>query len=204
MELIYIIIKKLFDILFSLIGCILLIPISLIIKICFLFTKDFHSIFYIQERIGKNGKLFKILKYRTMYYKADDDLNKILKTKESKKEWKENQKLKIDPRVTKIGKILRKTGIDEIPQFINVLIGNMSIVGPRPLVKNELKEHKGNIKKYQSIKPGITGWWACNKEKASTYKERLKLEYYYIDNRSLLLDIKCILKTIKYIFRKGE
>ena len=204
MELIYIIIKKLFDILFALIGCILLIPITIIIKICYLFSKDIHSIIYKQERIGKNGKVFKIYKYRTMYYNAEKDLDKLLKDKDNKKEWQDKQKIKNDPRVTKIGKFLRKTGIDEMPQFINVLIGNMSLVGPRPLVKNELKEHKGNIKKYQSIKPGITGWWACNRKKANNYKKRLELEYYYIDNRSVLLDIKCILKTIKSLIKEND
>lgn len=204
MKLIYMIIKRLFDIIISIIGCILLIPITIIIKILFICTKDYKSIFYKQYRVGKNGKLFNIYKFRTMYYNADNDLEKLLKSKENKKEWDNNRKLKNDPRVTKIGKVLRKTNIDELPQFINVLLNNMSLIGPRPLVENELKEHKGNIKKYQSIKPGLTGWWACQKNIAKTYKDRLKLEYYYIDNMSILLDIKCIFKTIKFILFENK
>lgn len=204
MKLIYMIIKRLFDIIISIIGCILLIPISFVLKIIFIISKDYKSIFYKQKRVGKNGKVFIIYKYRTMYYNAEDDLNKLLKKDKYKKEWSNNHKIKNDPRVTKIGKILRNTNIDELPQFINILINNMSLIGPRPLVENELKEHKGNIKKYQSIKPGLTGWWVCQKNNTKTYKDRLKLEYYYIDNMSILLDIKCILKTIKYIFRSKD
>ena len=201
MKLIYMIIKRLFDIIISIIGCILLIPITIIIKILFICTKDYKSIFYKQKRIGKNGKIFTIYKYRTMYYNADGDLDKLLKKDKYKKEWFNNHKLKEDPRVTKIGKVLRKTNIDEIPQVINILKGDMSLIGPRPLVENELKEHNGNKKIYESIKPGLTGWWACQKNKAKTYKDRLKLEYFYIDNMSILLDIKCIFKTIIFLIK---
>ena len=179
MELIYRFIKRLFDIIISIIGCILLIPISFILKIIFIINKDYKSIFYKQDRVGKNGKVFRIYKYRTMYYKADNDLEKLLQKNKYKKEWSNNKKIKDDPRVTKIGKVLRKTNIDEIPQVINILKGDMSLIGPRPLVENELKEHNGNKKIYESVKPGLTGWWACQKDKAKTYKDRLKLEYYY-------------------------
>ena len=114
-----------------------------------------------------------------------------------------NQKIDNDPRITKVGRFIRKTSIDEFPQFINVLKGDMSIIGPRPLVPGELKSKNG-IKLYERVKPGITGWWACNGRSDIDYDERLKLEYYYINNRSLWLDIKCIFKTIEVIlFKRG-
>lgn len=204
MNLIYIIIKEIFDILISIIGCILLVPIYLILKIIFIMSKDYSNIIYKQDRIGKSGKIFTIYKFRTMNNTAEDDLKNILKDSKKKKEWDKNQKLKEDPRITKIGKVLRKTGIDEMPQFINILKGEMSLIGPRPLIIGELKKHHGNKKIYESIKPGIIGWWVCNKDSAKTYKERLELEYYYIKKRTLWLDIKCIIKTIRYILIENK
>ena len=133
---------------------------------------------------------------------ADEVLKELLKQKKYKEEWNKNHKLDKDPRITKIGSILRKTSLDEMPQFINVLLGHMSMIGPRPLVKGELDAHNGNHKIYESIKPGITGWWACNGRSDTTYKKRLELEYYYINNCSIMLDLKCILKTIGAVMRK--
>lgn len=198
----YKVIKRLFDIICSIIGCIIMIPIAFIIKICYLTNGDFKSIFYKQKRIGKNGKIIDIFKFRSMVHNADDILKDLLKNEKYKKEWDLNQKLESDPRITKIGKILRKTSIDEMPQFINVLIGDMSIIGPRPLVKGELDTHNGNHEIYESVKPGISGWWAANGRSATTYKERLELEYYYVENCSLMLDIKCVLKTIESVLLK--
>ena len=117
-------------------------------------------------------------------------------------EWQRNQKLENDPRITKIGKVIRKLSIDEIPQFINVLKGDMSIIGPRPLVNGELDSHNGNHEIYESVRPGITGWWACNGRSATTYEERLELEYFYVKNQSLILDIKCIFKTILAVLKR--
>lgn len=195
----YFFIKRIFDILVSLIGIIILIPISIIIKVLYLISGDTKSIFYSQKRIGKNGKEFKLYKYRTMVPNADIVLKELLKQKKYKKEWEKNQKFDDDPRITKIGKVLRKISLDEFPQFINVFIGNMSLIGPRPLVKGELDQHNGNHELYESVKPGISGWWAANGRSVLDYEERLELEYYYCKNCSLLLDIKCIFKTIKII-----
>ena len=195
----YFFIKRIFDILVSLIGIIFLIPISIIIKVLYLISGDTASIFYCQKRIGKNGKEFKLYKYRTMIPNADEVLKELLKQKKYKKEWEKNQKFDDDPRITKVGKILRKISLDEFPQFINVFIGNMSLIGPRPLVKGELDQHNGNHELYESVKPGISGWWAANGRSVLDYEERLELEYYYCKNCSLLLDIKCIFKTIKVI-----
>jgi len=199
----YLSVKRAFDILISLLGLLILLPVALIVKIAFIITGDFHSIFYYQERIGKDGKTFKLFKFRSMVHNADELLEEYLKTKlEFKQEWDKNQKIEHDPRITKIGKILRKTSIDELPQFINVFLGDMSLIGPRPLVKGELLKHGGDPSIYESAKPGITGWWACNGRSATTYKKRLDLEYYYVNNQSISLDIKCVLLTIKAVITK--
>lgn len=199
---IYAVVKRLFDIVFSLVGLVLLLPTTLIIKVVYCFTGDFHPIFYKQERVGKKGKKFKILKFRSMSWDADQKLEKLLAKEKYRKQWEEYQKIDDDPRVTKVGKFIRTGSIDEMPQFINVFLGQMSVVGPRPLVPGELRLHKGDEKKYTSVKPGITGYWAMRGRSNNDYEERLKLEYYYIDNRSIKLDCKILLKTLDVVFRK--
>ena len=199
----YLTIKRLLDIILSLFGILFLIPISIIIKISYILNKDFSSIFYSQIRIGKNGKEFKLYKFRSMIPNADEVLKKLIKKEPYKTEWKNNQKLSNDPRITKIGNILRKTSLDELPQLFSIIKGDMSFIGPRPLVIGELDAHNGNHKIYESVKPGLSGWWACNGRSNLTYEERLELEYYYCNNASLLLDIKCVFKTIKVVFLKN-
>ena len=170
-----------------------------------MFTGDFSSIIYSHTRVGKNGKLFKLYKFRSMVKDADKKLEELLKNnKDLAKEWEENHKLENDPRITKVGKIIRELSLDEFPQFINLLKGDMTLVGPRPLVEGELDAHNGNHEIYESVKPGITGWWAVNGRSCTSYKQRLELEYYYCQNCSLWLDIKCIFKTIGAVLsRKG-
>ena len=199
---IYNVFKRLFDIVISLISLLLLIPFFIIIKLFFIITKDYKTIFYTQYRVGKNNKIFKIYKIRTMVYNSDELLKKLLKKKKYRNEWKKQRRIKNDPRVTKIGKILRKTHLDELPQFINVLIGDMSLIGPRPLIENELDDYNGNHELYESIRPGITGWWTVNGGNDIIGTERLELEYYYIENYNFLLDIKIVAKTIKLVFNK--
>lgn len=194
--------KRFFDIVVSLIGILTIIPVATITKICYLASNDKKSIFYKQKRIGKNGKLIYIYKFRSMVHNADEVLVELLKNPKYKEEWDLNQKIEDDPRITKIGNVLRKTSLDELPQFINVLKGDMSLIGPRPLVVGELDSHNGIHELYESVRPGISGWWACNGRSATTYEERLELEYYYCLHCSLLLDIKCILLTIKAVLFK--
>lgn len=201
-EALYLTIKRFFDIIVGIIGMIFIIPLSIIVKISYMLNGDFKSIFYKQKRVGKNGKIFYLYKYRTMVYNAEDILQKMLKEEKWKKEWDKNQKFENDPRITKMGNILRKTSLDEVPQFINILKGDMSLIGPRPLVEGELDAHKGNHDIYESVRPGITGWWACNGRSATTYDERLELEYFYVKNRGLRMDIKCIFKTIEAVLLK--
>lgn len=201
---VYKFVKRIIDIIAGLIGIILLLPLTIILYIVKLFSKEHKGpLFYEQLRIGKNGKTFRIFKYRTMIVGADEILERYLEeNEEAKEEFEANQKLDNDPRITKFGNFLRKTSLDEFPQFINVLRGDMSLIGPRPLVKGELDLHNGNHKIYESVRPGITGWWGCNGRSATNYEERLQLEYYYVENMSIWLDIKCIFKTIGSILKK--
>ena len=202
-ENLYLFIKRSFDVIVSLIGVAFLVPILLVLKLVFMLTGDFKPIIFKQKRVGKFGKNIYIYKIRSMVPNAEEELKKLLKIKKYKKEWDKNQKLEEDPRITKIGKFIRKTSIDEIPQFINVLKGDMSLIGPRPLVVNELDSHSGNHRIYESVRPGITGWWACNGSSSINYKERLKLEYFYVNNKSISLDLKCIYKTIAAVLNKN-
>ena len=199
---IYSVIKRLFDILVGILGIIILLPVCIIVKIINICNKDFAPLFYSHTRIGKNGKEFKLYKFRSMVPNADEELKRLLKQKKYKKEWELNQKFENDPRITKAGNFLRKTSLDELPQFINVLKGDMSLIGPRPLIEGELDSHNGNHEIFECVKPGITGWWACNGRSNLDYDKRLELEYYYAENCSLILDIKCIFKTVKSVICK--
>ncbi len=196
-------IKRTFDIIGSIIGIILILPITMLVFILNICTGEGGSIFYTQTRIGKNGKHFKMYKFRTMCKNADKILKTILEENEDlKKEFEETRKLKNDPRVTKTGKILRKTSLDEFPQFINVLKGDMSLVGPRPVIDGEIELFGIHKKEILSTKPGVTGYWAVNGRSNTSYEERIKLETYYIKNMSIKLDIKIILKTIVSFIKK--
>ena len=200
-QLIYLGLKRVFDIICGLIGLVVLGPLSLIVKIVNLMSGDTKSIFYTQKRIGLNGKIIRIFKFRSMVPNADEVLEEMLKDEKYRKEWEENQKFENDPRITKIGNFLRKTSLDEVPQLLNVLKGDMSLVGPRPLVEGELEAHDG-LKLYNSVKPGITGWWGCNGRSNIDYRERLELEYYYVKHCSLYLDILCIFKTVFAVLKR--
>lgn len=190
----YLIIKRALDIFFGIIGILILIPITICVKIAYLLTGDTAPIFYTHERIGQYGKPFRLIKFRSMRPDADKVLKELLKIDSYREEWARNQKFENDPRITRIGQFLRKTSIDEFPQFINMLKGDMSLVGPRPLVAGELEEHNG-LTLYNKVRPGVTGWWACNGRSNISYKERLELEYYYVKNCSLYLDALCIFRS---------
>lgn len=190
----YLIIKRGLDIIFGLIGILVLIPLTIIIKIAYLITGDTAPIFYTHGRIGQYGKPFQLIKFRSMVPNADEVLKELLKQEKYREEWEKNQKFDKDPRITGVGKFLRKTSLDEFPQFINVIKGDMSVVGPRPLVAGELEAHNG-LTLYNKVRPGVTGWWGCNGRSNISYKERLELEYYYVKNCSLYLDALCIFRT---------
>lgn len=201
--------KRIFDIFFSIFILIVLLPVYLIISL-FIFFSSPGPIFYISQRVGRGGKIIKCIKFRTMYKDADVILLNLLKeNKELNKEWQRFQKLKNDPRITPIGHFLRKTSLDELPQFINVLKGDLSIVGPRPFVligpvqnyHNEIKRYLGDkTEKILSIRPGITGLWQTSGRSEITIKERIVIEEQYIDNQSFFMDLRLIIKTIPKIF----
>jgi len=199
MKYIYLITKRIFDFIVGLIGTILLVPIIILVKIAYMCTGDFKSIFYTQKRIGYHGKEFRLIKFRSMVPNADEVLKEMLKDKKIKKVWDKDHKLEDDPRVTKVGKILRKLSLDETPQFINILIGNMSLVGNRPYLIRERKDMGDYYEKIVSIKPGLTGYWQVNGRSDNSFEKRLQLEYYYSFNYGFILDIKIIIKTIKVV-----
>lgn len=196
------IVKRIIDVVGALVGVVALIPLTIIIYITRIVLKENDGpIFYDQLRIGKDGKVFKMYKYRSMVIGADEKLFKYLEeNEEARKEYKEYKKLKDDPRITKIGKFLRKTSLDEFPQFINVLKGDMSLVGPRPYLPRE-KEDMGEYYTYIiKSRPGITGYWQVSGRSKTDFKTRLKLESYYSNHMSLKMDIKIFFGTFSAVF----
>ena len=195
--------KRVFDILCSLVGILFLIPLLMIIKIAYICTGDFKSVLYSQERIGKNGKIFRLHKFRTMVYNADDILADWLKNNPEKRdEYYRDRKIDNDPRITKVGKLLRKTSLDEFPQFLNVLVGQMSMIGPRPVVLDEAENYGKNKEKFLSVRPGLTGYWASNGRSNVSYKERMKMELFYVDHCCIRLDIQIIWNTIITVIKR--
>ncbi len=196
---VYKLIKSLFDFIFSLLILFALSPLFIIIALLIKLSSR-GPVFFLQERIGKNNVPFKCIKFRTMYPEAKDILKNLLnKDEKIKKEFQETHKIKNDPRITTIGKLLRKTSLDELPQFINVLRNEMSIVGPRPIVKAEKKKYGKNSVKLLSIKPGITGLWQVSGRNNLTYKKRVMLDINYVKNYNLLMDIRIIIRTFGVI-----
>ena len=198
-------IKRFVDIIGGLVGCIILIPLMVCIKVANIIARDNGPLFFTQTRIGKDGKEFKLYKFRSMVVGADEKLKDYLeKNEEAREEYNTYKKLKNDPRITKVGKFIRKTSLDEFPQFINVLKGEMSLVGPRPYLPKE-KDDMGNmINTITNMKPGITGLWQVSGRSEVTFKERLGMDREYYYNWSLKWDIKILLKTIKNcVLRKG-
>ena len=193
----YRLIKRIFDFILSLIGIAIMSPLFLIISIMIKCdTKG--PVFFKQRRIGLNGKPLYIYKFRTMVTNAEELIASF--TPEQKKEWEESYKLKDDPRITRVGKILRKTSLDELPQLINIIKGEMSIIGPRPVVEEELSWYGNDVDLVLSVKPGLTGWWAVNGRSEVPYPKRCDVELYYVKNASLALDVRILLGTLKVVF----
>ena len=191
--------KSLLDFLFSIFFLIASLPFFIIISILIKLSSR-GPIFFLQERIGKNNIPFKCIKFRTMHPEAKDILeNLLINDKKLKMEFEKTHKIKNDPRITTIGKLLRKTSLDELPQFFNVLKNEMSIVGPRPIVNKEKKKYGKNFKKVLSVKPGITGLWQVSGRNNLTYKTRVKLDLNYVENYNFLMDIRIIIRTIGVI-----
>ena len=195
----YFIIKRILDFIGALIGIILLIPVFLIVAI--LIKNDSKGpIVFGHIRKGLHGKNIRVYKFRTMYENSKEIFENF--TEDQKKEFYINFKLDNDPRITKIGNFLRKTSLDELPQLFNILMGHMSIVGPRPIVEDEIERYGEYAEKLFSVLPGLTGYWQANGRSDTTYNERIEMDMYYIDNRSLLLDFKIMFKTIISVIKK--
>lgn len=199
-------IKRFIDILAGIVGVITLLPLMVYVKYKYVKSGDYDNIMFSQYRIGKNGKLIKIYKFRSMIPNAEKELERLMKEDPKiKEEYLTNKKLKDDPRITPIGHFLRKTSLDEWPQFINVLKGEMSFIGPRPYLPRE-KEDMGQY--YDSIiklKPGVTGMWQANGRSDVEFSYRCKLDDYYYHNWSIWLDFTIIYKTVKsVVYGKGS
>ncbi|MBW4420807.1 MAG: sugar transferase [Myxacorys californica WJT36-NPBG1] len=190
------VLKRLFDILFSLTVLVLFSPVYLLIALLIVLSSS-GSIFYVQERVGKNYKRFGCIKFRTMVPNADEMLLDMLRTSPHlRQEFEANFKLKYDPRITWIGHLLRITSLDEFPQFWNVLMGDMSVVGPRPLVVEELPKYGTHIDAILTIRPGITGLWQVSGRNDIPYPQRVRIDLYYANFRTFWLDLWIIIKTI--------
>jgi Undecaprenyl-phosphate galactose phosphotransferase WbaP len=194
-------IKRLFDLAFSIVSMPVLLPLIGIIAVLIKSGTPGHAV-YAHERIGENGRPFRCYKFRTMYKDAEEKLQEILSRDEAiRTEWENNWKLRDDPRITRIGKFLRKTSLDELPQIFNVMNGEMSVVGPRPYLPREKSDIDDNIHIITSAKPGITGLWQVSGRSNTGYRYRIKLDTWYVMNWSLWLDIVIILKTIKVVLK---
>jgi exopolysaccharide production protein ExoY len=195
--------KRIFDIFFSASALAILSPLFLVLTILIRCTSQGNAIYY-QTRIGRGGAPFRCYKFRTMYQNADAILQTILANDpEKQKEWKAAHKLKNDPRVTPIGSFLRKSSLDELPQFWNVLKGDLSVVGPRPVVQEEILAHFGpKAQKIFSVRPGITGLWQISGRSDTTYSQRIILDEHYVDHRSFFGDLKILALTIPSMFYK--
>jgi len=158
------------------------------------------GLIYSQIRIGKDGRRFKVYKFRTMVLNADQVLQRYLDSSPRlRAEWLATHKLKKDPRITRVGAILRKLSLDELPQLWNIFIGDMSMIGPRPIVEAEIKKYGNCFELYKHVRPGLTGLWQVSGRSDTSYEERVELDKYYILNRSLKLDIQIILKTVTVV-----
>ena len=195
--------KRVMDIGIGIVGGLSLIPLTILVWIKTDNEERKHGLFFTQDRIGKDGKSIKIYKYRSMVTGADKILEEMMaKDEKIREEYEKNKKLKDDPRITKIGDFLRRTSLDEFPQFINVLKGEMSFVGPRPYLPREKKDMRDYYEKIIKSKPGITGMWQTHGRSETDFEERLELDEYYYRNWSLWLDIVIIIKTIKNVISK--
>ncbi|MCH9609481.1 MAG: UDP-glucose:undecaprenyl-phosphate glucose-1-phosphate transferase [Chlamydiales bacterium] len=196
--------KRWVDLPLSLIALILLTPFFLLIAVIISIASP-GPIFYSQKRLGKNGKVFCCYKFRTMHIDADNRLTQILQLyPEYKKEWVSHQKLKEDPRIFSLGRVLRRFSLDELPQFYNVLKGDLSIVGPRPYMVDQKKLLGSYCDKILSLRPGITGLWQTSGRSSTTFKERIKLDAAYVDRRSPFLNLQLILKTVPAVFFQND
>lgn len=194
----YLVAKRALDVVVSVIGLIFLfLPMVLIVLLIKLESPG--PAIFVHKRIGKNGENLPLLKFRSMHVNAEDMINEF--SPEQRAEWEENFKLEDDPRITRIGKFLRKSSLDELPQLINILRGELSVVGPRPVVTEELERYGENKEKFLSVTPGLTGYWQAYARNTCSYEQRMEMELYYVDYASFWWDIKIMFATVGAVLR---
>lgn len=190
--------KRFFDVTLVLISAPIVLPIVLLLALCV--ARDGHQPFYKQARIGKNGRTFTMWKLRSMVHDAEDRLrNHLAEDAYARQEWEQKQKLTEDPRITSFGQLLRKTSLDELPQLWNVLIGDMSIVGPRPMMPEQRELYPGSA--YYALRPGVTGYWQISDRNKSTFAARAKFDNRYFEDVSLSTDASIVLATVGVVLR---
>ncbi len=190
--------KRLLDVVLVLVAAPAIVPIVLLLAIGV--GLDLRNPFYCQKRIGRNGQEFTLWKLRSMVHKADEKLDAYLDANpEARSEWDEKQKLANDPRITRFGHFIRKTSLDELPQFWNVLIGNMSLVGPRPMMVSQKDQYPGQD--YYALRPGITGSWQVSARNESSFAERAQFDSSYRRDLSLKTDLKLLSATVRVVLR---
>lgn len=187
------VVKRLFDIVISLIALVLLFPVFIVVAVCII-VEDGYPVIYMQKRVGLNGREFRFFKFRSMCKGADEMKAELLEQNES--DSTVNFKIKDDPRLLRCGRILRRFSIDELPQFFNVLIGNLSIVGPRPPLPEEVKRYSLSDRKRLHVKPGLTCLWQVHGRSDIPFNEQVGLDMQYIQSQSMLKDFMIVLKTI--------
>jgi exopolysaccharide production protein ExoY len=192
---------RLLDVAVAALALVLLAPLLLIIA-AIIRASGTGPVLFRQQRIGQNGIQFTCLKFRTMRVDADNYLNELLSScPSSRQEWEQDQKLRNDPRVTPFGSFLRRTSIDELPQLFNVIAGDMSIVGPRPIVAEEALRYGRYIRYYQATRPGITGLWQISGRNDTTYRRRIACDIRYLRSRSVETNLKIMLRTIPVVLK---
>ncbi|CDI69686.1 undecaprenyl-phosphate galactose phosphotransferase [Limosilactobacillus fermentum 28-3-CHN] len=191
-------IKRLFDVVASAIGVVVISPVLLIIAICIKVDDPHGPVFYTQTRVGKDGHEFKIIKFRSMVSNADELLAKLQDQNEVDGAM---FKMKDDPRITRVGRVIRKYSLDELPQLINVVTGSMSIVGPRPPLVSEVEQYTEYDKQRLLVTPGATGMWQVGGRNDVDFDEMVRLDLTYIQNRSVWLDLKIMLETVKVMIK---
>lgn len=192
-------IVRAFDIVFALTLLLVTAPVLVLLGLLVKYSSP-GPVFFVQPRVGRDGELFPCFKFRTMVVDASSQIERLLAACPiARREWEQDQKLRNDPRIIPFGFILRKFSLDELPQLINILMGQMSVVGPRPIIESEVYRYGRRFAEYCSVKPGLTGLWQVSGRNETTYDQRVSLDAYYARNKSLLLDLKIILQTVPVV-----
>ena len=192
------------DIMIGMLGCMATAVLFIVIKIAYLRERDHYPVLFTQERIGLNGKLFKMYKFRSMIPNADEVLFELMESNEEiREEYSKNKKLENDPRITKIGKKIRGSSLDEFPQFFNVLKGDMTLVGPRPYLPREIEDMGDTYEIIIQCKPAITGPWQVGGRNEIDFKDRCQIDVKYISTKTIKEDVKIFMKTLSSVIKKN-